>query len=77
MDWLLSVTTILVNSGLGWIKGKWWMWGLHAVNAAAWIIYALLIKQYGLIFLSATTVVVDLISAWRTINNKSIGKLCQ
>jgi hypothetical protein len=65
MDWFLSITTLLVNSGLGWTKGKSWMWCLHAINATIWIIYSLAIKQYGLILLSVITIVVDLISAWR------------
>ncbi len=65
MDWFLSVTTLLVNSGLGWSKGAWWMWILHAVNAAVWIAYAIAIKQYGLIFLSVVTIAVDLLSLWR------------
>jgi hypothetical protein len=68
MDWFLSVTTLLANSGLGWTKGKAWMWCLHAANAAVWIVYALAIEQYGLILLSVITIVVDLISAWRAYN---------
>ena len=66
MDWFLSITTLLVNSGLGWAKGKPWIWCLHAVNAAVWIAYSLAIKQYGLILLSVITIVVDLLSAWRS-----------
>lgn len=65
MDYILSITTLLVNSGLGWTKGKAWMWYLHAVNAGVWIIYALAIKQYGLILLSVITIGVDLLSAYR------------
>lgn len=66
MDWFLSITTLLVNSGLGWTKGKPWMWLLHALNAAVWIAYSLIIKQYGLILLSVVTIVVDLLSALQT-----------
>jgi hypothetical protein len=62
MDWFLSITTLLVNSGLGWTKGAWWMWLLHSINAAIWIIYSLAIKQYGLILLSGITIIVDVIS---------------
>ena len=65
MDWFLSISTWLVNSGLGWTRGKRWMWVIHAVNAAIWIVYALHIKQYGLILLSVVTIATDLISAWR------------
>lgn len=63
MDWFLSITTLLVNSGLGWTKGKPWMWYLHAINAIIWIAYALIIRQYGLILLSIVTVAVDVVSA--------------
>ena len=71
MDWLLSVTTLLVNSSLGWFKGRWWVWVLHATNAAAWIIYALIIEQYGLILLSASTIVVDAVSGYKAFHNRS------
>ena len=64
MDWLLSIFTVLVNSGLGWTKGARWMWILHAVNAVVWIGYAISIKQYGLILCSAITIVIDTISAF-------------
>ena len=63
MDWLLSVTTWLVNSGLGWTKGARWMWFIHALNAALWIGYAVWIEQYGLILLSIVTIATDVISA--------------
>ena len=63
IDWIISITTLLVNSGLGWTKGKAWMWYLHAVNSLIWIIYSFLIKQYGLIFLAVCTIIIDIISA--------------
>ncbi len=66
MDWVLSVTTILVNCGLGWVKGKYWMWIIHAINAAGWVFYAITIKQQGLILLSVVTIGIDLVSAWKT-----------
>ena len=62
MDWLLSITTVLVNSNLGWSKGARWAWLIHALNAVLWIGYAVWIKQYGLILLSGITIVVDLLS---------------
>lgn len=68
MDWILSVTTVLVNSGLGWFKGVWWMWAIHAANAAVWILYAIWIEQYGLIAMSLFTIVIDIATgfkAWR------------
>lgn len=66
MDWFLSITTLLVNSGLGWTKGKPWMWILHSINAFVWIVYALIIKQYGLVLLSVVTIIVDIASAWKS-----------
>lgn len=65
MDWVLGLTTLLVNSALGWTRGKSWMWGLHALNAAIWVAYCITIEQYGLILLSSGTIVVDLVSAYR------------
>ena len=65
MDWVISITTLLANAGLGWSKGKYWMWLLHAVNATLWIAYSYSIKQNGLILLSIVTVLVDLVSAYR------------
>lgn len=66
MDWILSITTLLVNSSLGWYKGHYIVWILHAVNAAIWIVYALNIKQYGLILLSVITIIIDLFSAYKS-----------
>jgi len=63
IDYVLSVTTYLVNSGLGWTKGARWMWLIHALNAGIWIAYAIWIKQYGLILLSVVTIISDIISA--------------
>ena len=65
MDWILSVTTLVVNWSLGWYGKKWWIWVVHSINAAAWIIYSLAIEQYGLILLSVVTVLVDLITAYK------------
>lgn len=65
MDWVLSITTLLTNSGLGWTKGKWWMWIIHSINSILWITYSLVTEQYGLILLSLATITIDLISARR------------
>lgn len=70
MDWILSVTTLFVNSGLGWFKGAWWMWGLHALNAALWIGYALCTNQYGFILLSVSTIIMDGIFGYRSFKDK-------
>jgi hypothetical protein len=68
MDWFLMITTLLVNAGLGWSKGKRWVWIVHAINASLWIYYSFVIKQYGFAGLSVVTVIIDLISAWKTKN---------
>jgi hypothetical protein len=70
MDWILSVTTLLVNSGLGWAKGHYFMWLTHAVNAMVWILYAITIEQYGLIALSAATILIDMVSASRDLKER-------
>ena len=70
MDWFLSISTLLVNSALGWTKGRWWMWLLHAVNAAVWIAYAVAIEQHGLILLSFATIGIDLVSGFRSYRKK-------
>lgn len=72
MDWILSITTVLGNSGLGWTKGKYWMWLLHTLNAIAWIAYAIIIEQYGLILLSAITIPIDIISAIRAYKGRVV-----
>jgi len=74
MDWFLSVTTLLSNSGLGWARGAWWMWLIHAVNAIFWIVYAIMIKQYGLIFLSVVTILIDFISGLKDYKKKKKDK---
>lgn len=61
MDWILGITTLVVNTGLGIAKGAWWMWGIHAINAAVfWNWYVLSTEQYGLILLNCTTAIVDI-----------------
>lgn len=62
MDWVLSITTVLTNSALGWAKGVWWSWALHALNAVLWIGFAIYLNKYGLILLSAVTILLDVIS---------------
>ena len=73
MDWILSVTTLLSNSALGWTKGARWMWLLHALNALLWIVFAVYIKQYGLILLSFFTILVDIISAYKKTSKKEMN----
>ena len=65
MDWFLAATTLLVNANLGWSKGEWWAWIVHAMNAAMWIVYAVDIGQMGLVLLSVVTIAVDVLSARR------------
>lgn len=71
VDWFLSITTLLSNSGLGWAKGVWWMWLIHAINAGIWIIYAVSIEQYGLIVLSCATIAIDIISCLKSWGNNA------
>lgn len=59
MDWLLSITTIGANAYLGLSTGSRLSWILHGLNAFAWIVYAMIIGQHGLILLSAATIVID------------------
>lgn len=66
----LGLSTLLVNSGLGWTKGKWWMWLIHAANAAAWQAYVVATGQWGLTVLNVVTIVVDIISAYRAYKRK-------
>ncbi len=70
MDWILAVTTLLVNSNLGWMKGRPLAWVLHAGNAGAWIGYAYVTEQWGFVVLSAVTVAIDLVSGWRARHGK-------
>ena len=67
MDWFLAATTLLVNANLGWSKGAWWAWIVHAMNAAMWIVYAVDIEQMGLVLLSVITIAVDVLSARRAL----------
>jgi len=69
MDWILSITTLAANWGLGWFKGVWWIWLLHALNAGLWIVYSLLTKQYGFVFLSIVTIIMDLITSYKRRSN--------
>ena len=65
MDYILMVTTLLVNMGLGWSKGAGWMWLLHALNAGLWIGYTLQTGQMGFVWLSVITLALDLASAFK------------
>ena len=61
----LGISTLLVNSGLGWSKGAWWMWLIHACNAIAWQVYVMATEQWGLTILNVVTIAVDLVSGVR------------
>lgn len=59
-DWMIGITTIVVNTLLGVKKGVWWMWLLHFLNAAVlWNWYVLDTGQYGLLPLNIVTAIVD------------------
>jgi hypothetical protein len=65
MDWALSFATELANCGLGWSKGKWWMWLINAAVSGWWILYAISIKQFGLILSAVVMIILDLVSAYK------------
>ena len=64
-SWFLGISTLLVNSGLGWARGAWWVWGLHFINALLWNVYVIATKQYGFVLLNTITMIVDLVSGYR------------
>ncbi len=65
VTFFLGLSTLLANSGLGWLKGVWWMWFLHALNAVAWQIYISITGQWGLTLLNVVTIVVSTLSGVR------------
>lgn len=65
MDWILAITTVLVNSNLGWSKGRVDAWALHILNSVAWAAYAYNTGQSGIIFLSGMTILFDVVSIVR------------
>jgi hypothetical protein len=66
MDIVLGTTTLLVNLALGWTKGVWWIWLVHAANATAWIPWACSVgPAWGIIGLSVATIILDLWSCWK------------
>ncbi len=65
MDWVLAITTLVVNSGLGWLRGSPWAWLLHAVNNVAWVVYMVFLDLWGLVVCASVGVIVDLYSAYR------------
>jgi len=73
---ILSGTTLLVNAGLGWSRGAWWVWGLHTINATAWQVYVMqpgMESALGISALNIVTICVDIVSgirAWRRRNEK-------
>jgi hypothetical protein len=71
-DWFLSVTTLLSNANLGWMKGSNIAWWLHIGNAFCWLYYSYITKQYGLISLAIATIIIDLISIYRNKKKKSV-----
>jgi len=65
MDWILGVSTLLVNANLGWSKGAWWAWALWAVNAGGWQVYVMATDQWGLSVLNIATMGMGIVNAWR------------
>lgn len=65
LDWIISITTLVANSCLGYYKGKMWTWIVHIINCIFWIIYAFSINQFGLIILSVFTICIDIVLAYK------------
>ena len=65
MDWILGVSTLLVNANLGWSKGAWGAWGLWAMNAVGWQFYVMGTGQWGLSTLNIATIIMGLVNGWR------------
>lgn len=66
MDWILGISTLLINANLGWSKGVWWAWILLFFNAAAWQAYVTHTEQWGFVTLNIATMVVGLVSGLRS-----------
>ena len=73
MDWFLMVTTLFTNASLGWFKGVWWIWLIHAFNAVLWIYYSIVIQQWGFVGLSIVTILIDLVSSYRNWRKEKIN----
>ena len=69
MDYLLAVTTVLVNGNLGWSRGNKMSWILHILNNILWIFYGISITQYGLIILSVVSILIDSVSLYKRCKN--------
>ena len=72
MDWFLMVTTLFVNAGLGWFKGAWWAWLIHAINAIIWIFYSLHLDLMGFVGLSVVTILIDAVSGYKSWTKRRI-----
>ena len=72
MDWFLMVTTLFTNAGLGWFKGAWWAWLIHAINAIIWIFYSLHLDLMGFVGLSVVTILIDAVSGYKSWTKRRI-----
>ena len=70
MDYILGVTTLLVNFNLGWSKGAWWGWYLWAVNAMGWQWFAMTHDLMGLTILNLVTIGTGLFKGTRELHKK-------
>lgn len=70
MDWALGVSTLVVNLGLGYFKGVWWVWIPHMANAAAWQVYVMQTNQMGLTVLNVATIAIDMVMMFRALKQK-------
>ena len=76
MDIVLGTTTLIVNLALGWTKGVWWIWLVHATNALLWVPWAYSVPghAWGVVGLSVATIVLDLLSCWKKRAALAAGK---
>ena len=62
MDWVLSISTLITNSALGWSKGASWSWFAQGINSIAWVWYSIVTDQQGFILLSVATLGIAFVS---------------
>lgn len=67
MDWVLGITTLAVNTALGYFRGAWWVWVLHFFNAVGWQVYVMATNQLGFTILNVATMGIDLVMLRRAL----------
>ena len=72
MDWILGISTLAVNTGLGYFKGVWWIWILHFMNAVGWQWFAMTQDLMGLTVLNVATMGIDLVMLRRALKKRKV-----